>query len=139
MGRSQTERAIVIHSLAHARAAVAVAVELGVPVTLLSAAGAAAYTGPLWFAEVVAHAAAGQPGARISAILDCGDAPGLVLAALRAGLTRVRFTGRRGVAAKLAVIARRQGAEVVGGRLTSLDLLDLPDPAAACRRWLTAR
>ena len=139
MGRSQTERAIVIHSLAHARAAVAAAAALGVPVTLISAPGAAAYTGPLWFAEVVAQASAGHPEAKVSAILDCGEAPGLVLAALRAGLKRVRFTGRRAVAAKLAAIARRQGAELVGGRLRTCDLLDLLEPEDACRRWLSAR
>ncbi len=130
------ERAIIFHSLEHARTAVAVAAELGVPVTLASAPGAAAYVGPQWFAEVVACVATEYPEVRISAILDCGTAAGLTLAALRQGLKRVRFTGPAATAAKLTAIARRQGAEVVRGRLPARDLLDTPDPEAVCRRWL---
>jgi hypothetical protein len=135
MGRGH-ERIVIIHSLDHARAALTAAAVMGVPVTLASAPGAAATVGPQWFTEVVAQATAGQPDARVSAILDCGDAPGHVLAALRQGIKRVRFTGRAAVAGKLAVIAKRQGAELIRGRLKALDLLDLPDPAAACHRWL---
>jgi len=130
------ERAIIIHSLEHACTAVAVAAALGVRVTLTSAPGAAAYVGPQWFAEVVASAAATHPKVRVSAIFDCGAAAGLTLAALRQGLKRVRFTGSASTADKLTAIARRQGAEVVRGRLTTLDLLDTPDPEGVCRRWL---
>ncbi len=130
------ESAIIVHSLEHARAAVAAAAALNVPVTLASAPGAAAYLGPMWFAEVVGHAAAEHPDAQVSAILDCGAMPGLVLAALRQGIKRVRFTGRASTAAKLAAIAGGHGAEMVRGRLNGRDLLDSPDPAAACRRWL---
>lgn len=133
------ERVIIVHSLDHARTAVAVAADLGVPVTLASAPAAAAYVGPLWFAQVVAHAAAEGPGVQVSAILDCGATAGLVLAALRQGIKRVRFTGRPAVAAKLSALARRQGAEMVRGRWRACDLLEDPDPAAACRRWLTPR
>ncbi len=133
-----TERAIIVHSLEHACTAVAVAAALGVPVTLASAPSAAAYVGPQWFAEVIASAAATHPEVRVSAILDCSKAAGLALAALRQGLKRVRFTGSAATADKLSAIARRQGAEVVRGRLNALDLLDSPDPEAACRRWLGA-
>ena len=133
------ERAIIIHSLEHARAAVAMAAELGVPVTLASASGAAATVGPQWFAEVVANAMAEHPGAQVSAILDCGAAAGLALAALRQGIKRVRFTGLASTAAKLSAIARRQGAEVVRGRLNAHDLLDISDSKEACRRWLAPR
>jgi len=133
------ERAIIIHSLEHARAAVAAAASLDVPVTLASAPGAAATVGPLWFAEVVAQAAAEQPGTQVSAILDCGASPGLVLAALRQGIARVRFTGRAAAVSKLTAIARRQGAEVVRGRLSTCDLLGVPDPEEACRRWLVRK
>lgn len=133
------ERAIIVHSLEHARAAVGAAASLDVSVTLASAPGAAATVGPLWFAEVVAQAAAEHPGTQVSAILDCGASPGLVLAALRQGIERVRFTGRASVVSKLTATARRQGAEVVGRRLNACDLLDAPDPAAACRRWLARK
>jgi fructose/tagatose bisphosphate aldolase len=134
-----TERAIVIHSLEHARTAVAVAAELGVPVTLASAPGAAAYLGPQWFAQVVAEAAASHPDVRVTGLLDCGGEPGHALAALRQGLKRIRFTGSTSTAAKLSGIARRQGAELERGRLMALDLLDNPDIEGACHRWLAPR
>ena len=44
------ERCVIVHSLAHAQAAVAAAQALGCPVTLVSAAGAGAYAGAPWFA-----------------------------------------------------------------------------------------
>ncbi len=129
-------KAVVIHSLDHARAALAAAAELGVPVTLASAPGAAAYTGPAWFREVVAQAGAEFPQAAFEAVLDSADKPGTVLAALRMGLKRVRFTGGKAVARKLAAIAADHGAELMTGRLTALDLRGQADPAVACRDWL---
>lgn len=129
-------KAIIVHSLEQARTALGVAGELGVPVTLASAPGAAATTGPAWFQEVVAQAAAAFPEVRVDSLLDCADRPGHVLAALRQGLGRVRFTGRKALAAKLAAIARDHDAELVTGALKALDLGDAEDPAAACRAWL---
>ncbi len=129
-------RAIIVHSLDHARAAVGAAAEAGVPVTLLSAEGAAGSVGAAWFREVVARASAGHPEVAVTAILDCGDKPGHVMAALRQGLKRVRFTGPKSTAEKLKIIAARSGAEVVTGRIAARDLLDLPQPELACRRWL---
>ncbi len=131
-------RAIMVHSLDDARTAAEVAADLGVPLTLVSAPGAAAYLGPGWFRTVTAILARSHPGLQIAAVMDCGDKAGHALAALQAGVPRVRFTGRKAVAAKLAEIAAAQGGEVLIGRLRALDLLDLPDPGAACRRWLAA-
>ncbi len=133
------QRAIIVHSLAEARAAVAVAVEFGVPVTLASAPGAAGYVGALWFRELVAMAASERPEAEVSAVLDCGDSPGLVLAALRHGIRRVRFTGRTSTAATLAELAAHYGAEIITGPLAAHDLLGQAEPEAACRRWLGGR
>ncbi len=126
----------MVHSLEHARNALAAAADLGMPVTLASAPGAAGYAGPGWFVEMVAQARDEFPEVRAGALLDCGDKPGHVLAALRMGLTRVRFTGRKTVAGKLAAIAEAYGAELVTGRLDALDLRLATDPAAACRAWL---
>ncbi len=61
---SEPPRAIVIHGLGHARAALAAAAALDVPVTLLSATGAASYAGAAWFQQVIALAAKDHPGAR---------------------------------------------------------------------------
>ncbi len=132
-------RPIIVHSLEDARAAVTVAAELGVPVTLASAPAAAGYLGALWFRELVAMAAAERPEAEVSAVLDCGGRPGHVMAALRQGLKRVRFTGRKSTARSLAELAAQYDAEIVTGAFRAHDLLDQPEPEAACRRWLAPR
>ncbi len=42
-----------------------------------------------------------HPEARVSALIDCGDQPGHVMAALRQGLKRVRFTGPKTLGSRL--------------------------------------
>ena len=126
----------MIHSLEHAEAALGAAAEAGVPVTLLSAESAAAYAGALWFREVVALAARGYPDLPVTAVLDCGDRPGDVLAALRQGLETLSFSGRPSIAKSLAAVAADYGAALVARPRKALDLLDNPDSAAACRAWI---
>jgi len=130
------EKAIIIHSLADARMALAAAREVGEPLTLLSAEGAAGFAGALWFREVVAAARAEYPEVAVTAILDCGDKPGHLLAALRCGLKSLCFTGRRRARERLAAIAEAYGAEILAGRVEALDLFGQKDPASACRAWL---
>lgn len=130
------KRPIIVHSLKEARAAVAVAAEFGVPVTLASAPEAAGYLGALWFRELVAMAAAERPEAEVDAVLDCGDQPGHVMAALRQGLKRLRFTGPKSTATTLRALAGQYDAEIVTGSLRAHDLMDQAEPEAACRRWL---
>ena len=128
---------IIIHNLAHARAAITAAAELGVPVALHSAPDAAGYAGPGWFREVVALAHAEAPAAQVSAQLDCGAEPGHALAALRAGVAAVALAAPPGVRAKVAAIARQYGAQLVKPTIAPcLDLLDVADAVAACRAWL---
>ena len=129
-------RTILVHDLAQARTAAAAAVELGVPLTLASAPGAAAYLGPGWARALRAALAREFPGLEVRIVLDCADRPGPALAALRMGVAAVRFTGRAPVARKLKDIAAARGAEVITGRLRGLDLSGEADPAAACRHWL---
>ena len=134
-------RPIIVHSLAEARAAVAAAAGLGVPVTLASAPEAAGYLGALWFRELVRMASEERPEARVSALIDCGDQPGHVMAALRQGLKRVRFTGSKTTAKTLGELARQYDAEIVTGALRAHDLahdpMDQAQPETACRRWLS--
>ena len=129
-------RAILVHDLIDARTAAAAAAELAVPLTLASAPGAAAYLGPGWARALRAALAREFPAPKVRIVLDCADQPGHALAAMRMGAAAVRFTGRASVARKLKEIAAAQGAEVITGRLSGLDLADQRDPAAACRRWL---
>jgi len=130
-------RPIIVHSLAEARAAVAAAAELGVPVVLASAPDAAGYLGALWFRELIQMASAERPEVQVGALIDCGDQPGHVMAALRQGLKRIRFTGPKTTAETLGSLASQYGAEIITGALRAHDLIDQAKPETACRRWLS--
>ena len=132
-------RRIIVHSLGDARAALAAAAALGTRITLMSAAGAGCYAGPRWFLALVVAAAREFPGAHYDAVLDCADEPGAVLAALRAGCARVRYTGAAKIREKLAEIAAASGAALDGeAEFSALDLLGRRDAEAACRAFLAA-
>ncbi len=128
---------IIVHSLAHARAALAAARAAGVPVTLVSAAAAGGYAGPLWFKSLLEAARADFPEIEIAAVLDCAGVAGTTLAALRHGIKRVRFTGTEAACAPLREIAEQLGAEIETGEAPdALDLLNERDPEAAARAYL---
>jgi hypothetical protein len=131
---------VVVHGLAEAVAALALAGPRGV--ALLSAPGAAGSLGPAWFLALVARAAAAQPGVPHRAILDCADAPGQALAALRAGVAwLVLDPGCPGFAA-VAAAAAEAGAAIWPARPPALDLgrLDLRRAGARDKLagWLAA-
>ncbi len=134
----ETPPAIVIHGLDHALAACRTADALGTGVCLRSGPAAAGYAGAAWFAEVVRAARRVHPDVRIDAILDCGDSPGLVLAAFRRSVEAVLFTGSPALRKKLEAIAEASGARVESEAAPALDLAGEEDPEAACRAWLAA-
>jgi hypothetical protein len=103
---------VVIHSLAHATAALCAAAQVGRPVILASAAGAGIYAGAGWFKALVAAARAAVPAAQSASVLDCGDDPAAALVAIREGIERVVFTGRADVALRLADIAGQSGVRL---------------------------
>ena len=84
------------------------------PVRLLSAPGAAGQHGIGWWQALTRILAAEFPHHTIEATLDCGDSPGLALAALRSGLPLVRVSNLgQDVRAKLDDIARQMGARLL--------------------------
>ena len=129
--------AIIVHNHEHAIAALGIAQELNVFVTLVSAPAAAAYIGATVFRDIIADAAGRHPEARYQAILDCGDEPGLALGALRHGIKGVRILGGPELNEKLADIAEQRGAFVYTDEGDELDLYGMTEPAAACRAWLS--
>ena len=135
-GGDMTGRAVIIHSLDHARAALAAAERFGTPVTLYSAEGAAGYAGATWFLAVVAAARADHPTATCEVVLDCGTAPGLALAALRAGCRAIVIRGEPALLRKIAAIAAASSARLDPGPREGLDLSRCPDPEAAVLAWL---
>ena len=83
----------------------------------------AIYAGAGWFGALVEAAREAVPGARCSALLDCGDEAGAALAAIRAGVEGVIFTGRADVARRLADIAGQHGVQLETARpAAALDL-----------------
>jgi hypothetical protein len=109
--------AVVVHGLAEAVAVLAAAAAQGGPaaggVTLLSAPGAALYAGCGWWRALVECARAEHPDIPVIDILDCADATGLALAALRIGVSRLvlwpEAPGREAVVA----IAEAEGGFVL--------------------------
>ena len=133
-------RPIIVHSLENAKTAVAVAAELGLPVTLRSAPGAAGYLGAQVFRDVIAAAAAAHPAIGVTAVFDCGKDPGLALGALRHGLKVIRLDAPPETRGKVADIARQTGArleETETNDGAALDLLEADDPEAQVRTWLS--
>ena len=129
---------VIVHDLSQARAALAAASAAAAPVTLLSPAGAAAYWGALYFQSLVRLASEAHPGVAFTAVLDCGERPGDVLAALRQGIADIVFHGEGEIRAKLAAIAAARGARLHAPMTADLDLGTVGDPAAACRAAFAA-
>jgi hypothetical protein len=118
---------VMVHSLAQARAALAP----GLPVTLLSAPGAALFAGVGWWRALVEAATEHAPGhtqghaqghANVPPdIMDCADAPGRALEALRLG-QRLLVLQSPAHFADIAERAARQGATVLDAAPPSLNL-----------------
>ena len=126
--------AVVIHGLPDARAVLAV----GHPVTLLSASGAALYAGCGWWRALIAQARAEHADVPIDDILDCADAPGLALGAIRIGQRRIVLDPAAPGWPSVAAIATSLGGEVLTSRPPSIDMAD----RTAARRlhdWLQVR
>ncbi len=138
LGQTGTKTAFVVHSPRHAVAALRAGEATGIPIVLASPQGAGGSLGAPWFLEVLAAAAEAVPKAAFTAALDCGDAPGHVQAALRAGVKTTVFSGPPATRRKLAAIAEALGAKVLAklGSPRVLDLAGAEDPDAACEAFL---
>ena len=132
--------AVILHGLAQARWALSKAGPAGV--LLLSAPGAAGYAGAAWFLAVVAQAGEDFPAARCRAALDCGDAPGLALGAIRAGARTVILDPACPAFAAVAAAAEEAGVGLWDAAPVALDMAAL-DPKrradhARLAAWLSA-
>ena len=113
-------RAIVVHG----RAQACLVLRQGAPVALISAVGAASLGGPGWWRALVDDVCAACPKTPCIDILDCADAPGLAMAALRLGQRHLilwpdcpAFEAVRSAAASI-------GAIVYNVRPPALDMAD---------------
>ena len=124
--------AVIVHGFADATAALAP----GLPVTLLSAPGAALFAGSSWWLELVRAARGCWPGTEVIDILDCADASGLAMGALRGGVSRLVLWPDAPGHGAVSAIAQRQGGFVLA---QAPDALDLAERTATRRlhAWLS--
>jgi hypothetical protein len=123
--------AVVVHDLDHARDALSVKR----PVLLLSARGAALYAGEAWWMSLIGEALARHPGCDALDVLDCADAPGRALAALRIGQKRLILDPSCPAFAAVAACAGTLAAAVLGDRPPALDLAE-PGATRRLDAWL---
>jgi hypothetical protein len=123
--------AVIVHGLADAKAALAP----GLPVTLLSAPGAALFAGCLWWRELAAAARAVYPDTEASTILDCADASGMAMGALRCGVVRLVLWPDAPGWHRVAAIADSQGGFVLRQAPPALDLAT-PNAIRRLGAWL---
>ena len=136
MARAPT---VVVHDIAHARAALAAAAEAKREIHLLTPPGGAHYAGAPYYAELFRQAAAGAPTARFRATLDCGDDAALALTAIAAGW-RSLVLARGGKAyAKVKDVAAQHGAHLTRRAPVADDLAESADPRARCDELLRRR
>ena len=112
--------AVIIHGLPDARRALA----RGYPVTLLSAPGAALYAGGLWWRSLIAAAREEFPDRTWNDVLDCADASGQALAAIRTGVVRLVLWPEAPGWAAIEAMSRRQGGFVLPQAPPLLPLAD---------------
>ena len=117
--------ALVVRGAAEAAAALVLAG--GRRVLLLSAPGAAGFLGAAGWRALLDAAAAAAPGRPFDSALCCADAPGLALAALRAGCRGLVLDAASPAFAQVAGAAAEVGAVLLPARPAALDLgaLDL--------------
>lgn len=116
---------IVVHSLAHAIAALEAAAEAGRAVVLLSPPDAGLAGGPGWFREMIQAARNAVPAAQCMALLDCGGDAGAAQGAIRAGVEAIVFIGTADVAGRLSDVAGQRGVRLVATCPTAaLDLAE---------------
>ena len=132
---------ILVHTLAHAEAALKAARAQALGIALRSAPGAAHYAGLAFLKALFEGAARACPSAEHSVILDCGADAALAHRALVMGFRRIAFSGPRAMRDKIGQIAAKRGAGLAPARAPAhaLDLLDSLDPAGACAAYLERR
>lgn len=123
---------ITIHGVDHARVACQAAFRTSmkddITLELWSEKNGASSLGPAWFGEIINIVQKEFPDLVIVGVLDCGDAVGSALAALRQGITCIYISERPAVVSKIRAIAKYTRAEVRTKRPVMPNLIDRQDP-----------
>ena len=117
-------RAVTVHSHPHALAALAAARNAPCRLLLLSAAGAASYLGPAWWAALMDAIAPTMTARGARGVLDCGASAGRAMEALRIGLRHLILLSECPQHAAVTARARALQAEIAHTRPEALDLAE---------------
>ena len=123
--------AVIVHGLGMAQLALETARVCERPITLLSSHGAGAYAGVGWWRAMVQQAGADAD------ILDCGEAPGRALEALRAGQKLIVLRADPRIWDDIAERAARCGGMLFAQAPPALDMAE-PNAARRLPAWLQA-
>jgi hypothetical protein len=126
--------AVTVHGLEQAILALAP----GRPVALLSAVDAALFGGCGWWRALISAAQNGYPQTPALDILDCGDAAGRAVEALRSGCRTLILDPTCPAFAAVASIAATTGATLLRERPPSLDMA-LRNAPSRLSAWLDVR
>ncbi|KAA2214894.1 hypothetical protein [Teichococcus oryzae] len=128
-------RGVVVRDMAEAAQALRVAADLRLPrpLPLVSLPGAGLFLGPGWFLAMMEGAVAAQGGVAILPVLDCADAPGRALDALRQGVPAVVMWPATPAFGAVAAAAEECGGVLLGAPPPALG------PFAAGRRDAPAK
>lgn len=124
--------AVVVHGLADVKAAL----EPGLPVTLLSGVGAALYGGAGWWQALMEAGREAFPKTPMRNLLDCADAPGRAMEALRAGVSGLVLDPGCRAFPEVAKTALAVGTLLLRTAPPALDLAK-PGSRERLRSWLT--
>jgi hypothetical protein len=119
--------AFVVHSWKHVAAVLQAARDARQAVWLVTPVGASYSFGAGFWAAIEARRRELYPAVDARLAVDCDDAPGHVLACLRAGLRWLVFAGNAAARARLVDIAMQQDAALIARPADALDLLDCRD------------
>jgi hypothetical protein len=109
---------VIVHGLAHVRAALAP----GLAVTLLSAPGAALYAGCGFWRALMERARQEFPDVAMMDVLDCADGSGQALGALRIGQRLLVLERSAPGWDAVAAIATKLGGRVLAAPPPAIDL-----------------
>jgi hypothetical protein len=126
--------AVIVHGTEDVRTAL----RADLPVTLISAPGAALYAGAGWWRALIALARREFPDATMTDLLDCADAPGRALEAIRIGQLGLVLSPAAPGFAAVAAIAAERGGIVLPARPPALDLAARDAPRRLAM-WLQVR
>jgi len=121
----------IIHNLDHALSVAGAAAATGIAVALFSVRDGASSLGPEVFAAIVEQAQTQHPQAHMEGILDCGEAAGPALAALRRGIKAISVALPAQKHRQIMDIAKKYQASVRTYPQTGVDLAQLKNPDQA--------